>query len=96
MSERINQAGGKAISVVGDATHETEAEGVAAKSANGLWASRYSREQHGCRHRGFHEVADWQAEMFDEIMTVNTRGPFLISRFLVPKLLEAGMVRCFI
>jgi NAD(P)-dependent dehydrogenase (short-subunit alcohol dehydrogenase family) len=38
----------------------------------------------------WHDVADWPVERFDDIMAVNTRGPFLISKFSIPHLLEAG------
>jgi NAD(P)-dependent dehydrogenase (short-subunit alcohol dehydrogenase family) len=38
----------------------------------------------------WHDVADWPIDAFDEIMAVNTRGPFLISKFSIPHLLSAG------
>ena len=35
-------------------------------------------------------MADWPVEEFDDIMAVNLRGPFLMSKFAIPHLLAAG------
>ena len=35
-------------------------------------------------------MAEWPVEDFDEILRVNLRGPFLVAKYAIPHLLEAG------
>ncbi|HEY1824372.1 MAG TPA: SDR family oxidoreductase [Acidimicrobiales bacterium] len=38
----------------------------------------------------WHDVADWSVDQFDDILAVNLRGPFLISKYAIPHLLNSG------
>jgi NAD(P)-dependent dehydrogenase (short-subunit alcohol dehydrogenase family) len=87
---RIEDAGGTAVAVLGDVALEYDAERIVAESASSLGGLDVVVNNAGIDANTWHDVADWPVEEFDRIMAVNTRGPFLISKFSIPHLLEAG------
>ena len=86
----IEAAGGRAVSVVGDVSDVDGATGVVAASVRGLGGLDIVVNNAGIDANEWHDVADWTVEQFDDIMAVNTRGPFLVAKFSIPHLLEAG------
>ena len=88
--EAIEAAGGRAVSVVGDVSDVDGATGVVAASVRGLGGLDIVVNNAGIDANEWHDVADWTVEQFDDIMAVNTRGPFLVAKFSIPHLLEAG------
>jgi NAD(P)-dependent dehydrogenase (short-subunit alcohol dehydrogenase family) len=88
--DQINQTGGSAIAVVGNVAVAGEAERVVTEAFGGLGGLDTVVNNAGIDTGNWHDVAEWQVDTFDEIMAVNTRGPFLIAKYSIPYLLAAG------
>ncbi len=76
--------------MLGDVAKADEAESVVARTVEALGGLDIVVNNAGIDANEWHDVADWPIEKFDEIMAVNTRGPFLVSKFAIPHLLAAG------
>jgi NAD(P)-dependent dehydrogenase (short-subunit alcohol dehydrogenase family) len=87
---RINDGVGTAVAVLGDVALEQDAERIVTESVRALGGLDIVVNNAGIDANAWHDVADWPVDEFDRIMAVNTRGPFLISKFAIPHLLEAG------
>jgi NAD(P)-dependent dehydrogenase (short-subunit alcohol dehydrogenase family) len=87
---QIEEGGGAAVAVLGDVALEDDAARIVAESAQSLGGLDIVVNNAGIDANSWHDVADWPVDEFDRIMAVNTRGPFLISKFSIPHLLEAG------
>jgi NAD(P)-dependent dehydrogenase (short-subunit alcohol dehydrogenase family) len=86
----IEAAGGRALGVVGDVSLADDAQRVVDETVADFGGLDIVVNNAGIDATEWHDVADWPVERFDDIMAVNTRGPFLISKFSIPHLLEAG------
>ena len=87
---QIDEGGGRSVAVVGDVSRADEAERVVSETVEALGGLEIVVNNAGIDANEWHDVADWPIAGFDEIMAVNTRGPFLISKFSIPHLLAAG------
>ncbi len=87
---QIEEGGGRATPVMGDVAKADEAENVVTMAVEALGGLDIVVNNAGIDANDWHDVADWPIEKFDEIMAVNIRGPFLISKFSIPHLLAAG------
>jgi NAD(P)-dependent dehydrogenase (short-subunit alcohol dehydrogenase family) len=87
---QIDESGGRSVAVVGDVSKADDAERVVRETVDALGGLEIVVNNAGIDANEWHEVADWPIDAFDEIMAVNTRGPFLISKFSIPHLLAAG------
>ena len=79
--DRITAAGGTAVPVVGDVSEPEGARAVveaAAKAIGGIDATEWKN------------VAEWPVEEFDLLIRTNLRGPFLVAKYSIPHMLEAG------
>ncbi len=88
--EQIESAGGRCVAVVGDVALAEDAQRIVEQSVEAFGGLDTVVNNAGIDANEWHDVADWPIEAFDEIMAVNTRGPFLISKFSIPYLLGAG------
>ncbi|MGD0054430.1 MAG: SDR family oxidoreductase [Acidimicrobiales bacterium] len=79
-----------AVAVLGDVSDVAGAEHVVSDAVAGLGGLDIVVNNAGIDAGDWYDVADWPVGAFDEIMAVNTRGPFLIAKFSIPHLLEAG------
>ncbi len=86
----IVDAGGQAVPALGDLSIEDQARRVVDESADSLGGLDVVVNNAGIDASEWHDVADWPVELFDEILAVNLRGPFLVSKFSIPHLLAAG------
>jgi NAD(P)-dependent dehydrogenase (short-subunit alcohol dehydrogenase family) len=86
----ITEAGGTAVAVIGDVSTVDGAQGVVDEAAAALGGLDSVINNAGIDATDWHDVADWPVEEFDRIIATNLRGPFLISKFAIPHLLEAG------
>ena len=53
-------------------------------------ASTPSSNNAGIDATEWKNVADWPVDEFDELIRTNLRGPFLVAKYSIPHLLEAG------
>jgi NAD(P)-dependent dehydrogenase (short-subunit alcohol dehydrogenase family) len=87
---RLQEVGGIAVGLFGDVALEADAERIVSESVEALGGLDIVVNNAGIDANSWHDVADWPVDEFDRILAVNTRGPFLISKFSIPHLLEAG------
>jgi NAD(P)-dependent dehydrogenase (short-subunit alcohol dehydrogenase family) len=88
--EEVERTGGTAIAVVGDVSKVEDATHVVDRAAAELGGLDIVVNNAGIDATEWHKVHEWPVDGFDQIFAVNTRGPFLISKFAIPYLLEAG------
>lgn len=88
--QQIEAAGGRSVAVIGDVSVTHDAERVVGDTVSAFGGLDIVVNNAGIDANEWHDVADWPIDKFDEIMAVNTRGPFLVSKFAIPHLLEAG------
>jgi len=86
----ISGEGGIAFAAIGDVSQVEQAQNVVASSVAAMKGLDIVVNNAGVDANEWHDVADWPVEKFDEILAVNTRGPFLVSKFAIPHLLAAG------
>lgn len=88
--DEIRAAGGTAIPALGDVSHVGGAEAVVAAAVEGLGGLDTVVSNAGIDVSDWVPVHEWAVDDFDEILRVNLRGPFLVSKFALPHLLAAG------
>ena len=86
----ITDVGGRAVPVVGDVALVEGASRVVREAVEGLGGLDTVVNNAGVDANEWHDVDQWPVDQFDAIMAVNVRGPFLISKYAIPHLLEAG------
>ncbi|MDX6568757.1 MAG: dihydroanticapsin dehydrogenase [Gaiellales bacterium] len=86
----ITADGGTAFGVVGDLSTPEGAEEVVAAAADALGGLDSLVSNAGVDATEWHDVADWEVAEFDRILGTNLRGPFLVARAAIPRMLEAG------
>jgi NAD(P)-dependent dehydrogenase (short-subunit alcohol dehydrogenase family) len=88
--DEINAAGGTAVPAPGDVSDVEAARAVVAAAVEGLGGLDVLVNNAGIDVSDWVPVHEWDVEAFDEILRVNLRGPFLVSKFAIPHLLDAG------
>lgn len=88
--EDIERAGGRAVAALGDVSLEDDARRVVDESARALGGLDIVVNNAGVDAPEWHDLAEWPVELFDEILAINLRGPFLVSKFAIPHLIAAG------
>jgi hypothetical protein len=78
------------VAVLGDVSLVDDARRVVDEAVAALGGLDIVVNNAGIDANAWHDVADWPVEEFDQIMAVNLRGPFLVSKFAIPHLLAAG------
>ena len=79
---RLEESGRRAVAVQADVSKETDAERVVDRTLQ-----EFGRVDVLCNNAGVshtHRVEEMPLEDWDEIMAVNLRGPFLLSRAVLP------------
>jgi NAD(P)-dependent dehydrogenase (short-subunit alcohol dehydrogenase family) len=86
----IGDEGGTAFAVVGDLSTPEGAEQVVAAAAEAMGGLDALVSNAGVDATEWQDVADWEVAEFDRILGTNLRGPFLVARAAIPRMLEAG------
>jgi NAD(P)-dependent dehydrogenase (short-subunit alcohol dehydrogenase family) len=86
----ITAAGGTALAVVGDLSTPEGAESVVAAAAEAMGGLDSLVSNAGVDANEWYDVAEWEVAEFDRILGTNLRGPFLVARAAIPRMLEAG------
>ena len=82
----VRKAGGKAISVVGDATHEETAQKAVAACINQFGTLDILINNAGMGN--YKNLIDTSPAEYDEMIDTNVRSSFLFSRYAVPGMIE--------
>jgi NAD(P)-dependent dehydrogenase (short-subunit alcohol dehydrogenase family) len=95
--ERLNQtisnieaSGGHAHAMVADLTSEADVSSLVEATAKQLGGLDVVVNNAGLDSNDWADVHEWTLADYDSIMTVNVTGPFLVSKYAIPHLLEAG------
>ena len=86
----IVAAGGRAVAALGDVSEVETARAVVDGAASALGGLDAVVNNAGVDVSDWVPVHEWDVAAFDEILRVNLRGPFLVAKFAIPHLLEAG------
>src|SRR5207248_7391366 len=81
---------GTAVVALGDVSEVEGARSVVDGAAAALGGLDAVVDNAGIDTSTWVPLHEWEVDTFDEIMRVNLRGPFLVSKFAIPHLLEAG------
>ncbi len=85
----IQQAGGKAISVIGDAAQEETASQCVAAAVQTF--GRLDILINNVGTGNYKNLVDTSAAEYDEMMDTNVRSTFLFTRHAVPVMIRAGL-----
>ena len=88
--DEIVGSGGKAFAVLGDVSDEADARNVVAAAVVGLGGLDTLVNNAGVDATEWPKLHEWEVSEFDRIIGTNLRGPFLVCKFALPHLLEAG------
>lgn len=86
----IRDAGGQAVPAPGDIADAGTAEAVVSQAASDLGGLDIVVNNAGIDATEWRPVHEWPVEDFDRILATNLRAPFLVSKFAMPHLLQAG------
>lgn len=89
--ETIREAGGKAVAVSGDAADPDAVAASAARTREALGAISILVNNAGIS--SYVPFTSLTEEVWDRIIRVNLKGPFLVTKEFVPGMLEAGWGR---
>ena len=88
--DEIVAAGGTAVAALGDVSEVEGARSVVDGAAAALGGLDAVVDNAGIDTSTWVPLHEWEVDAFDEILRVNLRGPFLVCKFAIPHLLEAG------
>ncbi|MGF1616509.1 MAG: SDR family NAD(P)-dependent oxidoreductase [Acidimicrobiia bacterium] len=87
-AERINSAGGEAISVSADITDAEDVEAIMGAAADHFGRIDVLVNNAGIASAG--SVTEVSEEEWDRVMAVNVKGAYLCSRFAIPYMEQSG------
>ena len=88
--DEITEAGGRAVAAIGDVSDEHEARRVVDETVAALGGLDILVNNAGIDADDWKPVHEWPIELFDQLLATNLRGPFLMSKFALPHIVEAG------
>lgn len=88
VEREIAALGVRCLAIASDVSRADEVEEASRRVLSELGVPRVVVNSAGIVHRGF-DLAHTSIESFDEVMAVNLRGPFLVTRAFLPAMLEA-------
>ncbi len=88
LEAKVKQTGGKAISIVGDATQEEIAQKCVATALKTFGTLDILVNNVGVGN--YKNLVDTSVEEYDEMMDTNVRSTFLFSRYAVPVMINQG------
>jgi NAD(P)-dependent dehydrogenase (short-subunit alcohol dehydrogenase family) len=88
--DTIIAEGGTAVAALGDVSDAAEAKRVVDAAAEGLGGLDIVVNNAGIDASDWVPLHEWDVDLFDGILATNLRGPFLVSKYAIPHLLERG------
>lgn len=91
LAAEVEAAGGRAIAVIGDVSSATDAERMVAETVSGMGRLDVLVNNAGIQPiDAYFRIEDTSEELWDRITGVNLKGVFLMSKFALPRIREAG------
>jgi len=88
--DEITQSGGRAFAALGDVADEAGARAVVEAAVAGLGGLDVLVNNAGIDATAWPKLHQWEVAEFDRIIATNLRGPFLVSKFALSHMIEAG------
>jgi short-subunit dehydrogenase len=88
LAQMVHAAGGRAVTVVGDAREEETAMRAMKASKDSFGALNILINNAGMGN--YKQLVDTSVEEYDELMTTNVRSTFVFTRHAVPLMIEQG------
>lgn len=89
VAEEIRREGGKAEAVAADVSHEADCERIAAAARKAFGTIGILVNNAGI-YGPVRPVEKISADEWDDVIAVNLRGPFLLSRLVLPEMYKQG------
>jgi NAD(P)-dependent dehydrogenase (short-subunit alcohol dehydrogenase family) len=88
--DEITKQGGKAIAIGADITRTDDVKRIAAQTVAELGLPNVLFNNAGVDTEGKRPLIDITEEAFDRTVEVNLKGPWLMMKYVVPHMIEAG------
>jgi NAD(P)-dependent dehydrogenase (short-subunit alcohol dehydrogenase family) len=88
--DEIAARGGTAVEALGDVSEPETTRAVVDGAAEALGGLDCVVSNAGIDVSDWVPVHEWDVAVFDELLRVNLRGPFLVAKYAIPHLLAAG------
>ena len=88
--EQITRQGGKAIAIGADVTRTDDVKRIAERTVAELGLPNVLFNNAGVDTEGKRPMIDISEEAFDRTVEVNLKGPWLVMKYVVPHMIEAG------
>lgn len=89
VAEEIQMSGGRAVAVAADVSRESECEKIV-RASRDSFGSIHILVNNGGIYGPVRPVEKVTPQEWDEVIAVNLRGPFLLSRLILPEMYERG------
>ena len=86
----VDEIGSAAVAALGDVSEPETARAVVETAAAALGGLDCVINNAGVDVSDWVPVHEWDVATFDELLRINLRGPFLVSKYAIPHLLAAG------
>jgi NAD(P)-dependent dehydrogenase (short-subunit alcohol dehydrogenase family) len=86
----VDEIGSAAVPALGDVSEPETARAVVDGAAAALGGLDCVINNAGVDVSDWVPVHEWDVAAFDEILRINLRGPFLVAKYAIPHLLQAG------
>lgn len=90
VANQINAQGGKATAVAGDITKVDDIKAMVARTVAELGLPNVLHNNAGVQTEGKRPLLDVSEEAFDRCIEVNLKAPWLMMKYVVPHMIEAG------
>lgn len=90
VANQINTEGGNAIAITGDITQVADIKEMVARTVAELGLPNVLHNNAGVQTEGKRTLLDVSEEDFDRCVEVNLKAPWLMMKYVVPHMIEAG------
>jgi 3-oxoacyl-[acyl-carrier protein] reductase len=88
--DAIRAAGGTAIAIGADITNASDVKHIVERTVSELGLPNILFNNAGADTENKRAMIDIDEEAFDRVVEVNLKGPWLMMKYVVPKMIEAG------
>ena len=90
VAARVREGGGTAIAIGADISRTTDVQRIVARTVDELGLPNVLFNNAGIDTEGRQAMLDIDEEAFDRVIEVNLKGPWLMMKYVAPRMIEAG------